>query len=145
MLAEYFTQAKILLNFEAKDYKQALKQMLAVSSEKNRPQILELITKREALMPTALGKGIALPRIILDDKKKTEMVIALSPKGINANSFDRLPVKIVFLFLFSKMNDYPSILAQSLRLLNDDSMRTELLQCKTADEIIMAIKQWEEG
>lgn len=144
MLADYLAREKILLNFEAKDYKQALKKMLAVSSEKNIPQIIDMFMKRETLMPTTLGKGIALPRIVVDDKKKTELIIAFSSKGIHANSFDRLPIKIVFLFLFSKTEDYPSILAQSLRLLNDSALRTELLVSKTVDEIMNAIHEWEE-
>lgn len=144
MLADYLAREKILLNFEAKDYKQALEKMLAASSEKNLLQIVDMFMKREALMSTALGKGIALPRIVLDDKKETELIIALSTKGINANGFDRLPVKIIFLLLFSKTDDYPSIVGQSLRLLNDDALRTELLSCKTADEVIAAINEWEE-
>jgi len=53
-------------------------------------------------------------------------------------------VKIIFLYLFSKKDDYPSILAQSLRLLNEDSLRAELLNSKTREEIIAAIKAWEE-
>ena len=144
MLADYLEGEKILLNIEAKDYKQALEKMLAVSSEKNLQPIVNMFMKREALMSTALGKGIALPRIVLDDKKKTELIIALSAKGIHANSFDRLPVKIIFLLLFSKADDYASILAQCLRLLNDDALRTELLSCKTADEVMTAINKWEE-
>lgn len=144
MLADYLVREKILLNFEAKDYKQAVEKMLAASSEKGLPQIVDMFMKRESLMSTALGKGIALPRIVLDDKKKTELIIALSTKGINANGFDRSPVKIIFLLLFSKTDDHPSILGQCLRLLNDGALRTELLSCKTADEVIIAIKEWEE-
>ncbi len=144
MLADYLAREKIFLNFEAKDYKQAVEKMLAASSEKGLPQIVDMFMKREALMSTALGKGIALPRIVLDDKKKTELIIALSTKGINANGFDRSPVKIIFLLLFSKTDDHPSILGQCLRLLNDGALRTELLSCKTPDEVIIAIKEWEE-
>lgn len=144
MLADYLVREKIFLNFEAKDYKQAVEKMLAASSEKGLPQIVDMFMKRESLMSTALGKGIALPRIVLDDKKKTELIIALSTKGINANGFDRSPVKIIFLLLFSKTDDHPSILGQCLRLLNDGALRTELLSCKTPDEVIIAIKEWEE-
>ncbi|MCK4673775.1 PTS sugar transporter subunit IIA [candidate division WOR-3 bacterium] len=144
MLAEYFEKNRILLNFKAKDFKKALEKMLIVSSEKKHSQIIDTIIKRESLMPTVLGKGVALPRVIIANKEKTEIIIAISQKGINFKGFDLLPVKIIFLYLFSKKDDYPSILAQSLRLLNEDSLRAELLNSKTREEIIAAIKAWEE-
>lgn len=144
MLTEYLEKNKVLLNLKAVDFKQALKKMLIVSNEKKLFQIINRIMNRESLMSTALGKGVALPRIIIENKVKTELIIAVSQKGINLNSFDLLPVKIIFLFLLSKRNDYPSILAQALRLLNEESLRNELLNSKTDDEIITIIKKWEE-
>jgi len=52
MLAEYFEKNRILLNFKAKDFKEALEKMLIVSSEKKHSQIIDTIIKRESLMPT---------------------------------------------------------------------------------------------
>jgi mannitol/fructose-specific phosphotransferase system IIA component (Ntr-type) len=145
MIAPYLSCEKILLNFEAKGFKQTIKKMLVNSSEKNYALIIDEMTKREALMPTALGQGIALPRIVLESKPKTEIIVAISPKGIFLNSFDRMPVKIIFLFLFSKKDNFASILAQSLRFLNDNNLRAELLHSKTAEEVIKSIKEWEQG
>jgi len=144
MLTQYLEKSRILLNFEAIDYKEILKKMLAVIEIKDLSQVIEEITKREALMPTVLGKGVALPRTILNDKVKTEIIIAISTKGIDLNSFDHRPVKIIFLSLFSKKDNYAYILAQSLQLLNDDSFRNELLKAKTKDAVINVIKEWEE-
>lgn len=144
MLTKYVSKNKILLNFEAKGYKQTLKKMLACSERANHVEIIDSIIERESLMPTALGKGVAIPRIVLDDKTGTEIILAISRKGINLNSLDRLPVKIVFLCLFSKTDTHSSILAQCLRLLNDDSIRTELFAVKTEDEVVQLIKEWEE-
>ncbi len=144
MLVKYFEKNRILLNFEAADFNQALKKMLLVSSEKKHSEIIKMIMERESLMSTALGKGVALPRAVIENKGKTEIIIAISQKGINLKSFDLFPVKIIILYLFSKKDDYSSILAQTLQFLNDDSLRAELLNSKTGDEIIAAIKNWEE-
>ena len=145
MITAYLEKNKTLLNFEANNYQHALEKMLAVSERKNHDKIIQTILKREALMPTAIGKSVALPRTILNDQMKTELIIAISPKGINLNSLDHLPVKIIFLYLFSTNDNYPSILAQSLRLLNDGNLRPELLKAKTEDELIKSIETWEQG
>lgn len=144
MLSEYVKKDRILLDFTASDYEQTLKKMLTCSGRKNHVGIIDAILKRESLMSTALGMGIALPRLVLDDNIETELIIAISPGGINLNSLDRLPVKIILLCLFSKNDDYPAILAQSLRGLNDDSLRTELIKATTEDKIVKFIKSWEE-
>lgn len=144
MVFEYLSENKILLNCQAKDYQNLLAQMLALSNEKEYQLIIEIIMAREAAMPTTLGKGIALPRVILDKKDETEIIIALSPNGLNITGLDHEPVKIVFLHLFSKNIDYSEILAQNLRLLNDDSLRAKLLNVKLASEVIKLIKNWEQ-
>lgn len=144
MLSEYLAKERILLNLRTADLEEALTQMLRVSTEKKHSQIIDSIMKRESLMSTVLGKGVALPRIIIEDKAKTEIVIALSPQGISLKSFDLLPVKIIFLYLFSVKDEYPAILAQSLRLLSEESLRVALLNSHTADDIMTIIKKWEE-
>jgi len=144
MLSEYLAKERILLNLRTADLEEALTQMLRVSTEKKHSQIIDSIMKRESLMSTVLGKGVALPRIIIEDKAKTEIIIALSPQGISLKSFDLLPVKIIFLYLFSVKDEYPAILAQSLRLLSEESLRVALLNSHTADDIMTIIKKWEE-
>jgi mannitol/fructose-specific phosphotransferase system IIA component (Ntr-type) len=144
MIAEYLDKNKIILNLKSITFKQALKKMLKVSDERTHSQIINKLMERESLMATALGKGVALPRTVITNKQKTEIIIATSPKGIKVRSFDLLPVKIVFLYLISEKDNYASILAQGLRLLNEDGLRTEFLNCKTGEELIEIIKKWEE-
>ncbi len=144
MLTEYLDKEKILLNLRTSELRETLQEMLRVSSEKKHSQIIDSIMKRESLMATALGKGVALPRMIIGDKAKTEIIVALSPQGISLRSLDLLPVKIIFLYLFSKNDEYPAILAQSLRLLSEESLRIALLNSKTAEDVIAIVKKWEE-
>jgi PTS system nitrogen regulatory IIA component len=144
ILTQYIIQDRVLLNFEAKGIEQTIEKMVMQSQRKNQNEIIASLLKRESLMSTALGKGIALPRIILSDELSTEIIVAISRKGIDLNSFDRLPVKIIFLCLFSKSGTHSTLLAQCLHLLNDGSMRTDLLAAKTTEEVIQLIHEWEE-
>jgi mannitol/fructose-specific phosphotransferase system IIA component (Ntr-type) len=98
---------------------------------------------RETLMPTSLGKGIALPRCHIENKDRTEIILALSPNGLPFRSFDQQQTRIIVLFLFSEKDNAASLLAQSLRLFNDDSLRSDLVNCSTQDEVIQIIKRWE--
>lgn len=144
MLADYLDTKKIVLDLDAQDLRQALVKMLSISDEQKHDALLDDMMTRESLMSTVLGKGVAVPRIVIEGKKKTEVIIGLSKKGIDMKSFDRVPVRIVMLHLLASSDDYASILAQSLRLLNDESLRNDLLTCKNQEEIITTMRQWEE-
>jgi mannitol/fructose-specific phosphotransferase system IIA component (Ntr-type) len=144
VLAEYLDKKKIMLDLNAHDLRQVLVQMLSLSDEHKHDELLNGLMARESLMSTVLGKGVAVPRIVIDGKEKSEIIIGLSKKGIDMKSLDHIPVKIVILHLLARSDDYASILAQSLRLLNDASLKDDLYACKNQDEIIATIRKWEE-
>ncbi len=143
MLGEYLHKNKILLNFTADSIEKSLMKMLEVSDEKANTVLVQEILDREALMPTSLGKGIALPRLHVKNKDRTEIILALSPDGLPFRSFDQQQTRIIVLFLFSEKDNAASLLAQSLRVFNDDSLRSDLVNCSTEDEVIQTIKRWE--
>ncbi|MCK4940861.1 PTS sugar transporter subunit IIA [candidate division WOR-3 bacterium] len=144
MLADYLGEGNILLNFDERSYRQALLKMLSKSVERNNLQIVDKILERENIMSTAMGKGVFLPRVIVTDKSKSEVIIAVNPNGLSFEDYGTSTANIIMLFLFSKNNDYAAILAQSLRMLNDDSLRADLLESRNAGDVIKAIREWEE-
>ncbi len=143
MLTDYVERRKVLLNLEATDFKETLHRMVAVSDRKDDTKLVAKILKREELMPTTLGKSVALPRAVVDDNAKTEIILAISPQGIKASSVDNLPIKIVMLFLFAKREKYASILAQGMGLVNDENARVDLLQAKDEERVIEIVRMWE--
>ena len=143
VVTEYLAKNRILFELDAVDYKQAMEQMLYVS-EVETSEAIEQIMEREATMSTILGNGVALPRVILKNKAKTEVIMAIIPKGARFESFDLLPIKIIILHLFSKQDDHAAILAQTLRLMNDDNLKNEIINCRTGNDVIEVIREWEE-
>ena len=143
MLLEYLDKDKILFDLSAANYRQAIEYLLRVS-RLDISQTLKNITERESMMSTALGKGVALPRAVLDDQKKTEVIVGIVRKGLKLKSFDLAPIKIIILHLFAKNDDYSAILAHTLRLMNDDNLKNEIINCRTAEDVIAVIKEWEE-
>jgi len=144
MLSAYLDERKVLLDVEERSYRELLKKMLDRSTEKEAEPIIEMILEREKIMPTILGRGIFLPRVVLREKKKSEVIIAISPTGLKFDDYGAVPASIVMLFLFAEHDDHPAILAQTLRLLTDDSLRSDLFLSKKPKDIIKAIRKWEE-
>ncbi len=143
MLAEYLAKNRILFDLDVVDYKQVMEQMLHVSAVET-SEAIERIMERETTMSTVLGNGVALPRVILENKAKTEVIMAIIPKGAKFESLDLLPIKIIILHLFSKQDDHAAILAQTLRLMNDDNLKSEIINCRTGNDVIEVIREWEE-
>lgn len=145
MLSPLLEEEKIILDLCAPSISNALKTMVEKSSEADKETVLARALEREKVMSTALGKGMALPRVHMPDKIKSEIIIGISPQGIDAYGFDLVPIKIIMLFLFSPNDDHASILAKSLQLLNDDTVRAELLQARSVGDLIALIRTWEEA
>jgi mannitol/fructose-specific phosphotransferase system IIA component (Ntr-type) len=143
MLTDFLHEEQILLNLEAANYRGALLTMLERSSEKDIGPLVERILEREKLMPTAIGKGIFLPRVIQKEKQKTEVIMAINHKGLIFDDYGTAIANIILLFVFSEKDDYAAILAQSLRLLTDDVLRVDLLNSKRPRDVIKAVREWE--
>lgn len=128
-----------------KDYHKALQIMLERSSVSGKAHLLENILKREKLMITSPGKGIALPRVSAEDLTAPEVIIGISHAGLSHAGLDGLPIHIIFLHVFPSSDSGAAVLGQSLRILNDDNLRQDLLKAATAAEIIDLIRRWEES
>jgi mannitol/fructose-specific phosphotransferase system IIA component (Ntr-type) len=144
MLADYIDERKVLLNVDETSYKGMLLLMLEKSVEKDGSVIVEQILGREKVMPTALGKGVFLPRVVLTEKPKSEVIIAVNSKGLCFEDYGAAMASVIMLFLFSVNDDYAAILAQSLRLLTDESLRSDLIKSKKPKDVIKAICEWEQ-
>ena len=118
MVVDYLNKNKILFDLDAVNYKQTIKQMLDISEVKT-SEAIERIMERESTMSTALGKGVALPRVVLENIT-------------------------VILHLFSKYDDHAAILARTLRLMNDDNLKNEIINCRTGDDVLEVIREWED-
>ena len=144
MLSDYLDKERILLNVSATGFRDMLLRMLETSTEQDKLLVVDKILEREKIMPTALGKGIFLPRVIIKEKSRSEVIIATNPSGLSFEDYASVPAYIIMLFLFSEDEDHAGILAQSLRLLNDDTLRSDILESIAPTDVIKAIAEWEE-
>ena len=61
--------------------------------------VVAAVLKREELMGTALGSGVAVPHAILEDIVSPRLAFARAPAGIEWDAPDGLPVRFIFLLL----------------------------------------------
>ena len=116
---------------------QVLRDMIDVLAEsphvQDKAALTQAIFKREAIMSTGIGLGLAVPHIRIASVRELVMAVAVSRAGINDyGSLDDKPVHLVFLIAApeGKHADY-------LRLLSAISSRAKalngrLLECSDA-------------
>jgi mannitol/fructose-specific phosphotransferase system IIA component (Ntr-type) len=147
MIRECLNEERILLAPGEPDYRHLIERMLKQSAQIDAAdigQVCDRVLERDQRMPTALGKGIAVPRCISDRFGHNEIIAAIDPAGLPAASSDPKPVRILFLLLLSIATAYADVLAQCLRLLNDEAVKEELLRAKDAPEVCRIVQRWEQ-
>ncbi len=94
----------------------------------NSRQVNEALMAREALGPTGVGRGVALPHARLDGVEKVIGVFVVLDKPIDFSAVDRLPVDIAFA-LFAPEDagvEHLKALALVSRTLRDTSICNKL-------------------
>jgi len=137
----------VFLNHATKrDSLLALSENLATAPQiKNRQELSTEILKREDLMSTAIGRGIAIPHVRLSSI--TDLVISVGISHCDISDFqslDDVPVRLLFMIAaaYNQHAYYLQTLSFFSSKLKNSSLRQDLLNSKTAQEAYaLLIKQ----
>ncbi|MQY70752.1 hypothetical protein GH141_02305 [bacterium] len=94
---------------------------------------------REEVMGTGIEHGIAIPHARMPELSQPVFTFGHSRKGIEWNTSDGLPVKLVFLILTpdpDKDDLQVKILASIARVLEDEKIRKGMLQAKNREQML---------
>ena len=106
-------------------------------------QLTSHLIERETNHPTGIGEGIALPHAYDKNIRFPLCVVIKVSKGIDWNTYDGLPVKLIFL-LISPAGDpdrHLSLLSQIVRLVRNKSIREKLFNAGSAEEVFNIIRE----
>jgi len=105
----------------------------------------EEVFKREEVMSTGIGKGIALPHAKTNAVKDIVGALNILQTPLDYESLDGEPVNIVFLLLGKENNVsmHLKILSKISRFLNNENIKRKLLNSKDSQEIKSIIKSFE--
>ena len=124
----------------------AVKLMEHNDNIKDKQKYLELVIKREEEGSTGVGEGIAIPHGKGDVISKPGLAAMVIPDGVDFNSLDGKPVKLLFLIAApnSKDNLHLEVLSRLSALLMNEKFKKDLLNAKTKEEFLEIIDKADE-
>jgi PTS system nitrogen regulatory IIA component len=130
----------LFLNYETKrDALMALATNLAGAPQvKNRQELAEEIVRREELMSTAIGRGIAIPHVRLSSV--TDLVVSVGISRTDIVDFQPLddePVRLLFMIAaaYNQHAYYLQTLSFFSARLKNRELRRSLLEAQSVDEV----------
>lgn len=133
--------ACIRLELNASGRNEAISELIRLIHAKHCLQRMEeaisAVTEREQKMSTSLGNGIAVPHGKIESIEQLLVAVGVKQKGIDFQSADDQPAKIIILILSPKSQSGPHIrcLAEIGRLLQSEANRTKILAAKDVDTL----------
>ncbi len=104
---------------------------------KQKGKILEILKKREELVSTAIGNGVAIPHGKVNNLNRFICAFARCPEGTDFESLDEKPTHFFFLLLAPENapNENLRALAKIARILGNEKYRSALAKAKDSAEI----------
>lgn len=139
--------AEHIIDLKSNNKKDSLKELvdvIATASEvTDKDKFYLAVVKRENVLSTGIGIGLAVPHVNIDSVKDFVMAIGRKKDGLDFDSLDGKPVYLIVMIgaNINQQEDYLKILAKICMLFKDLSFREEILKAATTKEIYNMIKE----
>jgi fructose-specific phosphotransferase system IIA component len=151
ILSEYLNKNNIIIGAKSRTRWDLIREILDLAvknkdvKEEDSDTLKKLLIEREKSMSTGIGKGVAIPHCTSAKVDDITVVFALCENGIDFDSIDNIPVKIVILLIVpkNKLTQHIKTLANIAKIMHQDMLREELLTSKTPESAIKIIKKFE--
>lgn len=145
-LSELLNPSAIVLSLEATGKSDALAELVGVLEKAHGydsgGEILERVRRREEMMSTAIGFGVAIPHGKAASVTRMAAACAVCPDGIDFGSDDGTPTHLIILFVSpdQRATEHVRVLANISRLLKEESVRRDLRAAKSPAEFLSIIQ-----
>lgn len=104
----------------------------------NVDSLFNAIIEREKIVTTGIGMGVAIPHAKLQEYDDFFIAIGILVDGVNWDSLDNNPVRLVFLIggPDDKQTEYLQILSSLTLAVKDEERRKKILNAKSPDEVV---------
>ncbi len=130
ILPDYSTKHDVLVK---------MSEVLASAPQvKNSEELLDAVIRRESLMSTAIGRGIAIPHVRLNSVTDLVMAVGISQKDIlDFDAIDGKPVRLVFMIAAAtnQHSYYLQTISYLSNKLRDEELRQKLIEAKNSMDI----------
>ena len=105
-------------------------------------KFFDALIERERIVSTGIGMGVAIPHAKLDGYDEFFIAIGILSKGVEWNSLDTAPVRLIFMVggPDDKQTEYLQILSSLTMAIKDEERRKKMLTRNSPDAIIELFK-----
>jgi len=150
-LYEKLSSSAITLQLKGKDQEEIVEGLVELlvraGAPIDREEAVREVLHRERLGGTGLEAGVALPHAKLSSVREVLVAFGRSKKGVDFGALDGVPARLFFLVLGPKESpeEYLQTIARISRLTSKEGLRKALLDSRSPEEVIEAIRQYEEA
>ena len=144
-LSEMITKERII-GLKGKSKQDILKEMVEVIAAApdvtDKDDFFISIMKREKIMSTGIGIGLAVPHVKIDSVKDFVMAIGTKKEGVDFDSIDGKPVYLVIMIGANteQRDDYLKVLAKISLLLKNSEFREKMINSSGPEAIMELLK-----
>ncbi|MBQ6245449.1 MAG: PTS sugar transporter subunit IIA [Kiritimatiellae bacterium] len=141
-LRDMLDESTVKVGLESLDKEECIEEMTDVlvraGRVADRAQVLSAVRTREAEGSTGIGKGVAVPHGKCAGLAGTVLAVGISKNGIEFDSADGRPVKIVFLIAASasEPGKHLQMLAEVVRLIRVPDLCDKLVAATTPKMVL---------
>ncbi len=148
LLHELFSAPRIKCHLEAEDkaevFEELVDHLVTQYRTNSRDEILEAIRRREEKMSTGIKKGIAIPHAKTRFTRGVIGVLGISDHGIDYESLDGEPVRILFLLVSSEEDaaTHLAVLKKIALLVEKNGFSREVLTAGSPEKVNRIIRTY---
>ena len=145
-LSELLNSDAVTLRLEAHTKREAIAELVGVleSAHKidSQGEILDRVLRREAMMSTGIGNGVAIPHGKARAVDRMMAACAVSSAGVEFDAVDGEPASLFILLVSPESVGAPhvKVLANISRLFKEESVRRSLREAETSDAFLAVIR-----
>lgn len=145
-VSKYIDKSYVILDLKATNKDEAISEMLIYAESNglriNIAQTIEAMYKKEDIISSGLGYGVAFPHVRTNEVEDNDIIFAISKKGLNYSSLDKKPVHLLIMFLTNKnSNDkYLNLLSLFTKISRMTMYPVVLLESKNIEEFKSKLK-----
>lgn len=148
-LTEYLAEARVVTDVRDDGVRGILEQLLdpavRLGLVTNSDAVMAALLKREQVLSTGIGHGIAIPHAISASIPQPQVLVGICPEGADYNSMDGEPVHVFFVLLSppDRASHHTRLLARIARLGRDPDFVEGLRSCGSPVDAIDHISRYE--
>jgi len=141
MISKYLNE-KLITFLDVDDQKAAIEKMIDLLDSEgkllDKEAFHEAILKREKIVSTGIGMGVALPHAKLAGYNTFFIAIGIHARGVAWDSLDSAPVRLIFMIggPDDKQTEYLQLLSRLTLAIKSEERRKKMLQLKEPSEMM---------